>query len=434
MHPFGVPGHFRTGCVNPDVFTATSAWAINTAISVNVSGFPANLHSCVQTAFDNWNASKAANGSNATLNVVFNSPIATNGVTGVYQVTYQTPKDKNGNTTTLAGNTGGQTSGGNRINATTDVNPTATNCAAITETMAHEIGHTFGLGECSQCTAAQQSVMIGLPCGQRNSARQCVAPAYNDTTTGLPGPTPCDNNQVVSVYNPKVTAPGCNPDCPLPLSKNCIPCGGSPIIIDLNGEGFHLTNAQNGVSFDISGTSYPVNIAWTAQGADNGFLALPGPDGLVHGGKQLFGNFTPQPSSDTPNGFAALAIYDTVDHGGNGDGIIDSHDAVFASLRIWIDANHDGISQANELYTLPALHVKSISLDYRDSSRRDEYGNLFRYRARVYGDESTDLGRTAYDVFFVGELPATACLQKVNHAAVLVERKKKNKPGSLLSQ
>jgi len=137
-------------------------------------------------------------------------------------------------------------------------------------------------------------------------------------------------------------------------------------------------------------------MAWTASGANNAFLALPGADGLVHNGKQLFGNFTSQPASDNPNGFIALAVYDE-----NGDGIIDSRDAIFASLRLWIDANHDGISQPDELHTLLSLGVNSISLKYKLSEKTDQYGNVFRYRARVNGNESQDVGQTAYDVFFV---------------------------------
>jgi hypothetical protein len=83
---------------------------------------------------------------------------------------------------------------------------------------------------------------------------------------------------------------------------------GSPIILDVDGKGFNLTNADNGVTFDISGTGNPVQMGWTAPGANNAFLASPGADGLVHNGRRLLGNFTPQPPSKNPNGFAALAV------------------------------------------------------------------------------------------------------------------------------
>jgi hypothetical protein len=171
--------------------------------------------------------------------------------------------------------------------------------------------------------------------------------------------------------------------------------GGSPIVVDVSGQGFFLTNAADGVWFDISGSGTPIKMGWTAGSAQNAFLALPGPDGLVHNGKELFGNFTPQPPSETPNGFAALAVYDD-----NHDGVIDARDAVWKSLRLWIDANHDGVSQPEELHTLAELGVNSISLHYKEEPWHDQFGNAFRYRARV-GDETTD--KWTYDVFFVSD-------------------------------
>ena len=202
---------------------------------------------------------------------------------------------------------------------------------------------------------------------------------------------------------------GCDiqpPNCEAGYAWNFDTCQcepSSPIIIDISGRGFDLMNRAGGVRFDIAGDGRPVQIAWTASGADNGFLALPGVDGLVHNGKELFGNFTPQPTSDHRNGFAALAVYDLPENGGNGDGMIDSRDKIFGSLRLWIDANHDGVCQPEELHTLPPMGVNSISLSYHASMRRDQYGNLFRYRASVNpedpGHTSSEVGRTAYDVF-----------------------------------
>jgi len=192
-------------------------------------------------------------------------------------------------------------------------------------------------------------------------------------------------------------------------------CCGSPIILDTNGQGFYLTSAASGVLFDVFGTGHAVKMGWTAPASSNAFLTLPGPDGLVHNINQLFGNYTPQPKSTTPNGFAALAVYDDPKNGGNGDGIIDSRDAVFASLRLWIDANHDGISQPDELYPLPSLGVNSISLNYKEDRRTDQFGNLFRYRSKVNPDDSdaSHGGRIAYDVFLRVQSGAnTASLSK----------------------
>jgi len=105
----------------------------------------------------------------------------------------------------------------------------------------------------------------------------------------------------------------------------------------------------------------------------------------------------------TPNGFLALAEYDKLENGGNGDGIIDAHDAIFSKLRLWVDANHDGISQPEELHTLPEMGVLSISLDYSLSMRTDEFGNVFRYKARINQgvDSDSDVGKRIYDVFLV---------------------------------
>jgi hypothetical protein len=101
----------------------------------------------------------------------------------------------------------------------------------------------------------------------------------------------------------------------------------TPIIIDTDGKGYHLTSAADGITFDIHADGKPVQVAWTQPGSTNGWLALDrNGNGKIDSGAELFGDHTAQPKSDDPNGFLALAEFDKPAAGGNGDGVIDEKD------------------------------------------------------------------------------------------------------------
>jgi hypothetical protein len=227
----------------------------------------------------------------------------------------------------------------------------------------------------------------------------------------------CNDNDPTKTYNCSGGGIGCwGLACPSGCvwsceAADCVqvsgggPCQSSPILIDVAGDGFNLTGLAGGALFDLNRDGFGERLAWTAAGSDDAWLTLDrNGNGLVDDGAELFGNHTPQPEpppGEERNGFLALAVFDKAENGGNGDGMISSSDSVFTPLRLWQDANHDGVSQPWELHALSALGLGSIDLDYRESGRRDRYGNRFRYRAKVRDARGAQLGRWAWDVFLV---------------------------------
>jgi hypothetical protein len=282
--------------------------------------------------------------------------------------------------------------------------------------IAHEIGHTLGLGECTNC-AAHASVM-----NRRTS--------MNDTSQGATAPTDCDQtgiraaggyaqgsvSQPPDYQPPPCPSTECNEGsgiqidtctygaagCPngwINTGQCCQPWNITPILIDVDGSGFSLTDARRGVPFDFFGIKKSFQLSWIAQHSTNAFLVLDRDgNGTIDSGRELFGNMTPQPKSSDANGFRALAEYDKQASGGNGDGVIDHLDAIYSSLRLWRDSNHNGVSEATELHSLVNLGVATIELDYKLSKKTDEYGNQFRYRGKVRGTDGIQLGRWAWDV------------------------------------
>lgn len=159
------------------------------------------------------------------------------------------------------------------------------------------------------------------------------------------------------------------------------------------------------VPFDMYGVgrldcfSWPTNVA-------TGFLVLDRDSNRrIDNGRELFGNTTPLSFGYggifASHGFEALAWFDDPSRGGNGDGLVNAEDQVYEALRIWFDANRDGVGTADELVGLSAAGVVSIDLAAWQIDRRDRFGNRFAWMSFVtLVDRRGHLTRRPiYDVF-----------------------------------
>jgi hypothetical protein len=236
-------------------------------------------------------------------------------------------------------------------------------------------GLTLAFAQCSTCP--QQVSCHGL----------CDGGAGEPVDTCAYGPSGCNSGWLV-------------------LGSCC--CPPTPILINLDGNHYDLTNAIDGVPFDINPDGRREKVAWTQPQSTVAFLVLDRDgNGIIDDGSELFGNYTYQAEPDAGsarNGFRALAVFDSHSYGGNGDGVITEADSVFPHLRLWLDLNHNGISEPLELRSLSSAGIAGIELDYRVSGRRDRHGNQFRYRSKIIDQGKAGVSRWAWDVLVMTTL------------------------------
>ena len=166
---------------------------------------------------------------------------------------------------------------------------------------------------------------------------------------------------------------------------------GTPLLVDLDRNGFHLGDRDVGVYFDLTDSGTPRLYQWVAPGAQDAFLVrdLNG-NGIIDDGSELFGNGTEigDYGVKAPNGYYALSQLDLLPElGGNRDGIEDDGDTAWGSLMLWTDANANGVTDTGELSTMQEHSILSLETGYKASgSRRDGAGNRIPYWSFVHLD------------------------------------------------
>lgn len=171
-----------------------------------------------------------------------------------------------------------------------------------------------------------------------------------------------------------VAGPPCT-SCACSISY-CEQSESCPLILDLNGDGIHTTGLDDPLHFWIDLQGRNEATAWTNPNTEEAFLWMDLDNDHVAQVTELFGSrMVARDGSYHVHGFDALGRYDGPDYGGDGDGRITQKDWVWARLKLWVDRNHDGISQPTEI-SVPSSHgIVALNVHPLDGDEYDENGN-----------------------------------------------------------
>lgn len=159
-----------------------------------------------------------------------------------------------------------------------------------------------------------------------------------------------------------------------------------PLVIDLNGDGVGLVDADNGVQFDTDNDGEREQTGWVDS--NDGLLTIDvNGDGVINDMTEVVSAHLDHPDLDATDmpqsSLEVLALFDA-----NADGVIDTQDSIFDQLSIWQDANQNGLSDDGELLGLSERGITSIQLDY-DSTQESVNGNtVFKGGSVTFADGS----------------------------------------------
>jgi Ca2+-binding RTX toxin-like protein len=153
-----------------------------------------------------------------------------------------------------------------------------------------------------------------------------------------------------------------------------------PLVLDLDGDGVRLTDYGSApVLFDIDhdGTGSKEQTGWASHFDGIVVYDLNG-NGAIDGIHETLSEYfngvvgiaSGAGEKRYANGFAALNSLDS-----HTDNVFNSLDVAWANVRVWVDGNHDGKTDAGELRTLESLGITQIDLKYTFESGLVRDGN-----------------------------------------------------------
>lgn len=213
-------------------------------VTINPTYFPVGSpqFEAIKLAFTNWQNGNGVDGSNSGVTFTFTSGVVN--TVGTKNQIYVTKGDTDTgayNRTSFSGVT--------TLNADIIIDTTVTRADTKTGMVAHEIGETFGLGDCPNCPSG--SSVMGPPtcigsCSDFNNR------VLGTSRPGLQGPTPCDNSKLKEISYQQSMGECVRQTCSSTEFWNWDICDCqtkySPVIIDVLNDGFNLTSKANGSS------------------------------------------------------------------------------------------------------------------------------------------------------------------------------------------
>ncbi|WP_249961417.1 hypothetical protein [Histophilus somni] len=152
-----------------------------------------------------------------------------------------------------------------------------------------------------------------------------------------------------------------------------------PLILDLNGDGARAVSyTEKPVLFDIDNDGGSLEETGWLSHQDGLLVRDLNNNGKIDNMSEVFSEYYAGragrngEAGEKPfaNGFEALKSLDS-----NKDNVFDSKDRDFNAVRVWQDANHNGVTDKRELKTLKQLGITAIKLDYEEKGGQLFNGN-----------------------------------------------------------